>query len=93
MTDEHDEPEADPIRDLVVRLSRPHRTGGRVIERAALLADGSDFDAVVAWIEARGGEPEAPTPPRSSGGLHSARLAGPAEAVPLRFILPADALG
>jgi hypothetical protein len=90
------EPEAaddDAIRDLVVRLSRPHRTGGRVIERAALLADGSDFDAVIAWIQAHGGEPEAPAPRRSAGGLHSARLVGPADTAPLRFILPAGALG
>jgi hypothetical protein len=82
----------DAIRDLVARLSRPHRTGGRVIERASLLAEGSDFGAVIAWIEAHGGEPEAPAAKRSSGGLHSSRLTGPADPTPLRFILPAAAL-
>ena len=82
----------DAIRAVVARLSRPHRTGGRVIERASLLADGSDFAAVIAWIEAHGGEPEAPAAARSSGGLHSSRLsAGSGDAVPLRFILPAAA--
>ena len=63
-----------------------------MIERASLLAEGSDFDAVIAWIEAHGGEPEAPAVPRSQGGLHSSRMAAPADATPLRFILPAGAL-
>ena len=85
-------PDDDAIRDLVARLSRPHRTGGRVIERASLLAEGSDFGAVIAWIEAHGGEPEAPAAPRARGGLHSSRLTGPADPTPLRFILPAGAL-
>ena len=85
-------PDDDALRGVVVRLSRPHRSGGRVIERASLLAEGSDFDAVIAWIEAHGGKPEAPAIPRSQGGLHSSRLAAPADPVPLRFILPADAL-
>ena len=88
-------PEADhddEIRELVARLSRPHRTGGRVIERATLLAEGSDFTAVMAWIEAHGGEAEVAAAPRSSGGLHSARLTAPADATPLRFIVPAAAL-
>ena len=93
MIEEHDEADDDAIRELLTRLSRPHRSGGRVIERAALLADGSDFDAVIAWIHAHGGEPEAPAAPRSQGGLHSARLVGPADTAPLRFILPAGALG
>jgi hypothetical protein len=82
----------DAIRGLVARLSRPHRTGGRVIERASLLAEGSDFGAVIAWIEAHGGEPEAPVVRRSSGGLHNSRLTAPADPTPLRFILPAGAL-
>jgi hypothetical protein len=79
----------DEIRDLVARLSRPHRSGGRVVERASLLAEGADFAEVMEWIEDHGGEPEAPAAPRSRGGLHSSRLTAPADAVPLRFILPA----
>jgi hypothetical protein len=67
-----------------------------VIERATLLAEGADFDAVMAWIEAHGGEPEAPAASRSKRGLHSPRLASGAGAgadpTPLRFILPAGAL-
>ena len=95
MTTDQNPPDEDDdaIRDLVVRLSRPHRSGGRVIERATLLAEGSDFDAVIEWITSHGGEPEAPAAPRACGGLHSARLASAhGERAPLRFILPAAAL-
>ncbi|MEA2135753.1 MAG: hypothetical protein QOC68_3662 [Solirubrobacteraceae bacterium] len=82
----------DAMRLLVTRLARPHRSGGRAIERASLLSSGADFDAAMAWIESHGGEPELPAASRSSGGLHSARLSGNAPA-PLRFVMPAGALG
>jgi hypothetical protein len=32
----------DAIRAVVVRLSRPHASGGDAIERAAILAEGGD---------------------------------------------------
>jgi hypothetical protein len=87
--------EDDAIRTLVTRLARPH-AGGQVIERAAILAEGADFAAVMAWVEAHGGTAEAVTPaPASSGGLHGGRLnhSGMAQArLPLRFVLPAGAL-
>jgi len=35
------------INALVTRLSRPHPSGGVVIERAAILAAGADFPAVM----------------------------------------------
>ena len=79
------------MRVLVTRLARPHRSGGRAIERASLLSSGADFGAAVAWIEAHGGEPELPAAARSQGGLHSARHSSDAPA-PLRFVLPAGAL-
>ena len=82
----------DTMRLLVTRLARPHRSGGRAIERASLLSSGADFDAAVAWIAAHGGEPELPAASRTSGGLHGARLSDHAPA-PLRFVLPAGALG
>ena len=86
-------PDEDAIRALVARLSRPHRSGGQVIERASLLSAGGDFDAAIAWILANGGEPEAPVAPKMSRGLHSARPAGgDTAATPLRFVLPAAAL-
>jgi hypothetical protein len=81
------------LRLLVTRLARPHRSGGRAIERASLLSSGSDFDAAIAWIEAHGGEPELPAAARSSGGLHSDRQGIAGGAAPLRWVLPAGALG
>jgi hypothetical protein len=95
-----DEPETNPtliddegLRRLVTRLARPHRSGGRAIERASLLSSGSDFDAAIAWIEAHGGEPELPAASRSSGGLHGDRQGIEGGAAPLRWVLPAGALG
>ena len=35
----------DAIRAVVSRLARPHASGGMVVERAALLAEGADFAA------------------------------------------------
>jgi hypothetical protein len=85
----------DAIRALVTRLSRPHRSGGDVIERAAILAAGSDSSAVVAWIVAHHGEPEAAAEPASSG-LHGFRLGEGARSrprPPLRYVLPPGTLG
>jgi len=80
----------DATRAEVRRAARPDRSGGWVIERAALLAGGTEFGAAVAWIEAHGGVPELPAATRMSRGLHSQR--GTEDAAPLRFVLPADAL-
>jgi len=89
---ENRETDDETIRVLVARLSRPHRSGGRVIERASLLASGADFEAAMSWIEAHGGQPEAATVAPAERGLHSPRLAQAASggAKPLRFILPAS---
>jgi len=87
-----DDPE---ITTLVTRLSRPHPSGGVVIERAAILAAGGDFPAVMDWIIAHAGVPEATATTTRSGGLHGSRMKGgdatPSRA-PLRFVLPASAL-
>jgi hypothetical protein len=85
----------DAIRTLVTRLSRPHPSGGEVIERAAILAAGADSSAVLRWIAAHAGEPEELAPVASGRGLHSARLhdADRANArAPLRYVLPPGAL-
>jgi len=88
----HDE----EIRGLVTRLGRPHASGGTVIERAALMAEGADFDATIAWILAHGGQPEAArraAPRRGLYGSGSDRSgAAASDATPRRFVLPADAL-
>jgi hypothetical protein len=84
----------DAIRALVTRLARPHPSGGAVIERAAILSEGADFAAVLAWITAHGGIPEtASAIPKP--GLHPVRLNDGREGGPrtaLRYVLPPDAL-
>ena len=85
----------DAIRTLVKRLGRPDPSGGTVIERAAILAEGADFEAIMAWIIAHGGEPEAAVATATRSGLHGSRLhdSGGTEArTPSRYVLPADAL-
>jgi hypothetical protein len=85
----------DAIRALVTRLARSHPSGGEVIERAAILAEGADFAAIMAWITAHAGVPEATVAAASRQGLHGSRLgnSGGAESrTPLRFVLPAGAL-
>jgi len=85
----------DAIRVLVTRLGRTHPSGGTVIERAAILAEGSASADVLTWIVAHGGEPEA-TVARSAtrhgihGSLHD--TSGTKAPPPSRFVLPAGAL-
>src|SRR4051794_1481063 len=77
----------DAIRDVVVRLSRPHRSGGDVIERAAILAEGASSAEVLKWIAAHAGEPEAVAAPTVRGGLFGGRdSVVPRQ--PLRYVLP-----
>jgi hypothetical protein len=83
------------IRAVVTRLSRPHPQGGAVIERAAILAEGVASGAIVAWIMAHSGEPEAATASAdASRGLYGGRLTSAATQTraPLRYVLPAGAL-
>jgi hypothetical protein len=85
----------DAIRALVTRLARPDASGGGVIERAAILAEGPNFAVIMAWVMAHGGTPEAATPTAAKGGLHGSRVMDGGEATsrtPLRFVLPAGAL-
>jgi hypothetical protein len=84
----------DAIRGLVTRLSRKDRSGGQVIERAAILAEGANLEAVVGWIVAHDGQPEARVPSRGGNGLHGSRVSASAGAdgPPLRYVLPAAAL-
>jgi hypothetical protein len=86
--------EDEAILALVTRLARPHASGGDVIERAAILAEGGDFPAVIAWIISHAGEPESAVACASTGGLHGSRLGGrdAPSRPPLRFVLPAGTL-
>ena len=87
-------PAEDPIRATVARLSRPHRSGGVVIERAAILAEGADSTAIFAWITAHAGEPELAGPAPVLRGLHGTGFGGGTTAPrgPARYILPAGAV-
>jgi hypothetical protein len=81
------------INARVTRLSRPHSSGGVVIERAAILAAGTDYPAVVDWITAHAGTADTP-PATRARGLHGSRVDIDASSsrAPLRFVLPAGAL-
>ena len=83
----------DATRAIVTRLARRHPSGGRVVERAAILAEGADCAAVVAWIMAHAGQPEAAVT-SSRGGLYGARLSDSVSdsRPPVRYVLPAGAL-
>lgn len=85
----------EPILALVKRLARPHASGGAVIERAAILAEGADFASVMAWIADHDGKPEASVAAGSTHGLHGSRLSNTGaeqRQTPLRYVLPAGTL-
>jgi hypothetical protein len=55
------------IRDLVVRLSRPHSSGGKVSERAAILAEGAGSADVVDGSSAVPVTAKRPAPTEAAG--------------------------
>jgi hypothetical protein len=65
-----------------------------VLERAAILAEGADFPAIMDWITNHAGHPEAAAAPRATGGLHGGRVGDQRERPrpPARFVLPPGAL-
>jgi len=87
--------ENEAIRTLVRRLARPHASGGAVIERSVILAEGSHSAAILAWIGAHAGVPDSTAAKASKHGLHGPReqpgLAASTRP-PLRFVLPAGSL-
>jgi hypothetical protein len=67
---------AEEIRALVARLSRPRPGGGRVIERAAIMAEGANSAAILDWIMAGAWSPEdavADAADRGGSGVHGMR--------------------
>jgi hypothetical protein len=83
----------DAIRTVVTRLARPHPSGGGVVERAAILAEGIDSSAILDWIADHDGKPEDAAPVASGNGLHSDRADNRANArPPQRYVLPREAL-
>lgn len=82
----------DAISARVRRLARPHSSGGTVIERSVILAEGDDSAAILSWISDHEGVADSTTAPARSTGLHGTRETvrtsdGPAR----RFVLPAHA--
>jgi hypothetical protein len=83
------------VRAAVIRLSRPDGDGGAVIERAAILAEGTPSAAIEAWIIDHGGQPEAVTIASSASGRYGLRGDAPpidGRHAPRRYLLPAAAL-
>lgn len=87
--------DAEAIRTLLGGLSRPHSSGGVVVERAAILASGADSAAILAWVVAHDGQPEAQAPAALRRGLHGRRLTdgdGTSPRAPQRYVFPAGML-
>ncbi|MGO9488678.1 MAG: hypothetical protein ACLQBB_06585 [Solirubrobacteraceae bacterium] len=83
---------ADETAALVRRLARPHASGGMVIERSVILAEGANSAAILSWISEHDGIADSTTPSTRSHGLHGSRDNAPSQAGPARrFVLPARA--
>ena len=85
----------DAIRTLLNRLARTHPSGGTVIERAAIVAEGGRSDQVLSWMLAHGAEPEAPVAKTVRHGVHELDRrdgATAAPTTPARYIMPPGAL-
>jgi hypothetical protein len=77
---------------LVKRLARPHASGGMVIERSVILAEGSNSAAILKWISEHDGVADSTAPSTRSQGLHGSRANTPLQTEPARrFVLPARA--
>lgn len=77
---------------LVRRLARPHASGGMVIERSVILAEGASSAAILSWISEHEGIADSTAPSTRSHGLHGSPTKAPLRAAPpRRFVLPAGA--
>ncbi len=77
---------------LVRRLARPHASGGMVIERSVILAEGANSAAILTWISEHDGIADSTAPSTRSHGLHGSGANAPLQAAPpRRFVLPASA--
>jgi hypothetical protein len=86
--------DSDAIGVVVRRLARPHPSGGTVIERSVILAEGAESAAIFSWISDHDGVADSTSASPRSSGLHGARersggsqQLGPAR----RFVLPEGA--
>jgi hypothetical protein len=77
---------------LVRRLARPHASGGMVIERSVILAEGANSAAILKWISEHDGVADSTAPSTRSHGLHGSRAGTPLQTGPARrYVLPAGA--
>jgi hypothetical protein len=82
----------DAIGTLVERLARPQASGGMVIERSVILAEGTESAAILKWISDHGGVADSTAAPSRSSGLHGSRTTvGVETGLARRFVLPARA--
>jgi hypothetical protein len=82
----------DETEAIVRRLARPHASGGMVIERSVILAEGANSGAILSWISEHDGIADSTAPSTRSHGLHGARASTTLKDAPARrFVLPADA--
>jgi hypothetical protein len=87
-------PVDDDIRAVVKRLSRPHPSGGAVIESAAIMAEGPTSAAIVKWVLAHDGQAEVAGPAKPTRGLYGTGFGGSVTTPrsPARYVLPPGAL-
>ncbi len=77
---------------LIRRLARPNASGGLVIERSVILAEGVKSAAILRWIADHDGVAESTASSARSPGLHGPRASDPGrDAPPRRYVLPAHA--
>ncbi len=77
---------------LVKRLSRPHASGGMVIERSVILAEGANSSTILRWISEHDGIADSTAASTRGHGLHGSRPNAPMPAEPARrYVVPARA--
>jgi hypothetical protein len=82
----------DATEAVVRRLARPHPSGGMVIERSVIIAEGANSAAILSWISEHDGIADSTTSSTRSHGLHGSRADAPRQDAPARrFVLPARA--
>lgn len=71
MSDDQQQAPDDAIQTLVARLARPAPGGRQVIERAAIMAEGTTSGAILDWLAAAAWVPEdLPAQDAGGSGLH-----------------------
>jgi hypothetical protein len=84
----------DAIGAVVKRLARPHASGGMVVERSVILAEGASSGAILSWISDHDGIADFSVAAARGQGLHGSRInadAAPQTGPARRFVLPAGA--